>query len=89
MAVNRSLVFDGFSRILRLPFSSKSLIRKFTVLKGAVARAHPRDAGQQFVELLGLSSTNLLEKVMHKNPVASPLQMFYGWKVLEKIGKEG
>ena len=38
--------------------------------KRAVARAHPRETGQQFAELLGLSSKNSLEKVMHKNPVA-------------------
>ena len=58
-----------------------------TNVKGAVVRAHPRDTGQQLAGLLGLSSTNSLEKVMHKNPVASPLQMFYERKILGKIGK--
>ena len=39
--------------------------------------------------MLGLSNTDTLEKVMHKNLVASPLQTFYERKILEKIGKEG
>ena len=62
---------------------------RLELFKGAVARAHPRDTEPQFAELLGLSSTNSLEKVMYKNPVASPLQMPYERKILERIGKEG
>ena len=58
------------------------------MLKGPLHVRTRGTQGSSFAELLGLSSTNSLEKVMHKNPVASPLQMSYEWRILQKIGKE-